>query len=64
VLVQAGRPAALGKAIISLLADDIRRTEIGDRAYQRARTMTWTSVGNDYRRLFQQAASMAKVPAA
>jgi glycosyltransferase involved in cell wall biosynthesis len=57
VLVMPGSSEALGTALVSLLADDRRRADLGRRAYAHSRGMVWAESGARYRRLFQRIAA-------
>jgi glycosyltransferase involved in cell wall biosynthesis len=52
VLAPPGSPAAWADAIISLLENDELRAAVGRRAYEHSRSMIWSNVGTEYRRLF------------
>jgi glycosyltransferase involved in cell wall biosynthesis len=62
VLVAPGSSAALGAALVSLLADDRRRAELGRRAYAHSRGMVWAESGGRYRRLFERVAATTRTP--
>jgi len=47
-----GSPAAWADALIGLLEDDAHRAAVGRRAHEHTRSMVWSSVGAEYRRLF------------
>ena len=57
VLVEAGSASKLAAALAEVLADDEMRAAIGRRAHKQARAMTWTQVGDRYRRLFDGVAA-------
>ena len=63
VVAASGRPADLATAIEGLLADPDRRAEIGRRAYEHTRSMTWPQVGAAYRELYTRVARDAHVAA-
>ncbi|HSL75935.1 MAG TPA: glycosyltransferase family 4 protein [Candidatus Limnocylindrales bacterium] len=52
ILVPAGSPSALARALTTILGDDDLRAAIGRRAHEYSRGMVWSAVGADYRRLF------------
>ncbi len=55
-LVAAGSSEALATAFIELLEDHERRQSLGRRAYAYSRGMVWSSVGDEYERIFARAA--------
>ncbi len=55
MLVPFGDPGALADAVIELLDDEPRRNAIRRRAYQYAREMTWSRVGERYVALAREA---------
>jgi glycosyltransferase involved in cell wall biosynthesis len=57
VVVEAATPARFSAAVVGVLADDEARAAMGRRAHQQARAMTWTQVGDRYRRLFDTVAA-------
>ena len=57
VLVEAGSAPKLATALAGILADDETRAAIGRKAHVHARAMTWTQVGDRYRRLFDGVAA-------
>jgi glycosyltransferase involved in cell wall biosynthesis len=61
VLVPAGSPAALATALSELLGDVNLRETIGRKAYAYTRGMVWSTVGAEYRRLFDRVGTAAPV---
>jgi glycosyltransferase involved in cell wall biosynthesis len=55
-LVAAGSSDALATAFVELLADPARRASYGRRAYEYSRGMVWSTVGEEYGRIFARAA--------
>ncbi len=55
-LVPAGSPEALAETFIGLLRDPVLRGSLGRRAYEYSRSMVWSEVGAEYRRVFARAA--------
>ena len=53
-LVPPSAPSALAAALVDLLADPLRREEVGARAHRFGRHMVWPEVGAAYRALFEQ----------
>ncbi len=53
-LVPPSAPSALAAALVELLADPLRREEVGARAHRFGRHMVWSEVGAAYRALFEQ----------
>jgi len=58
-LVEPGSPAALASAFVELLRDDEQRLALGRLAYMYTRSMVWSQVGAQYRRLFERVATTA-----
>ena len=58
VLVPAGSPTALAKALNKLLGDPELRAAIGRRAYDYSRRMVWSAVGAAYRDVFMNVAGV------
>lgn len=63
VLVPAGSAAGLATALNELLGDIDLREAIGKRAYAYTRKMVWSTVGAEYRRLFDRVGAAAPVTA-
>ena len=61
VLVPAGSSSALASALTELLGDVNLRETIGRKAYTHSRKMVWSTVGADYRRLFDRVGAAAPV---
>jgi glycosyltransferase involved in cell wall biosynthesis len=57
VLAAPGSPSAWADALIGLLEDDAHRAAVGRRAHEHTRSMVWSSVGAEYRRLFARVAA-------
>jgi len=62
VLVPAGSPAALARALNDVLADDELRAALGRRAYAYSRRMIWSAVAAQYRQVFERAAATTARP--
>jgi glycosyltransferase involved in cell wall biosynthesis len=62
VLVPPADPAALARALDTLLADEGLRRAIGQRAYEHSRHMVWSEVGARYQRLFERVIGGAPAP--
>ena len=56
VLVPPASPPALAAALVDLLADPVRREQMGARAHRFGRHMAWPEVGAEYRALFDRVA--------
>ncbi|MEO5964564.1 MAG: glycosyltransferase family 4 protein [Candidatus Limnocylindrales bacterium] len=56
-LVPPGSPAALATTLVELLRDPAMRAAYGQRAYKHSRGMVWSSVGAEYARIFDRAAT-------
>lgn len=56
-LVRGGSPEALGQSFVELLQDSTLRASLGRRAYEYSRSMVWSEVGAEYRRVFARAAA-------
>jgi glycosyltransferase involved in cell wall biosynthesis len=63
VLVPTGDADAWAGALIALLSDDARRSDIGRRAYEKSRDMVWSNVAEEYRSLFARVAGGRARPA-
>ena len=61
VLVQPGSPARLSAALNTVLDDAALRASIGRSAYEYSRGMVWSAVGEQYGRLFAEAAGVSHV---
>jgi polysaccharide biosynthesis protein PslF len=61
VLVQPGSPARLSAALNTVLDDAALRASIGRSAYEHSRGMVWSAVGEQYGRLFADAAGHSHV---
>ena len=57
ILVEPGSPSGLASAIVDVLSDPVLRSETGRRAYDHTRSMIWSAVGAQYRRLFSAVAA-------
>jgi glycosyltransferase involved in cell wall biosynthesis len=57
ILVPPASADALAAALNRLLADDDLRAAYGRRAYEHSRSMVWSAVGLEYRRLFARVAA-------
>jgi glycosyltransferase involved in cell wall biosynthesis len=55
-LVAPGSSAALAEEFVELLGDPARRATLGRRAYEYSRGMVWSTVGEEYSRIFARAA--------
>jgi len=64
VLVPAATPKRFAAALNEVLDDAELRATLGRRAYEYSRTMVWSEVGAQYRRLFERVGAAASVPAA
>jgi glycosyltransferase involved in cell wall biosynthesis len=62
-LVERGSPEALASAFVELLCDDEQRLALGRLAYMYTRSMVWSQVGAQYRRLFERVVTTAVAPA-
>jgi glycosyltransferase involved in cell wall biosynthesis len=62
ILIPPGSAAALAGALVDVLGDPARRAEIGRRAYLHSRSMVWSAVGTEYRRLLGRVAANAARP--
>ncbi len=58
-LVPAGSPDGLAETLIGLARDPELRATLGRRAYEYSRSMVWSEVGAEYRRVFARAAHSA-----
>ena len=63
ILVPFGSPDHLAEAVGRVLGDDELRADIGRRAYEHTRQMTWTQVGVAYRRLLTGVATGVPIAA-
>lgn len=63
VLAAPGSPTAWADALIGLLEDDEYRAAVGRRAHEHTRSMVWSSVGAEYRRLFTRVAAAPRMQA-
>jgi glycosyltransferase involved in cell wall biosynthesis len=63
VIVPAGSSAGLATALNELLDNVNRREAIGRKAYAHTRKMVWSTVGADYRRLFDRVGTATSVAA-
>jgi glycosyltransferase involved in cell wall biosynthesis len=62
ILVPPGSAAGLARALSAVLGDDKMRADIGRRAYDYSRRMVWSSVGTEYRTLFEQLTASPPAP--
>jgi glycosyltransferase involved in cell wall biosynthesis len=63
MLVPFESPTAIATATIALLADDVARGEMRERAYLYARSMVWNRVAQSYMRSFLEANATRMEPA-
>ena len=54
--------SAMSAAIVDLLGDPERRAEIGRRAHEQTRVLTWTNVAGAYSRLFERLGGKRPLP--
>ena len=62
VIAEAGSPAALAEAILSLLGDREARDAYGRRAYEATRDQVWSAIGSAYERIFTRVARPSVLP--
>jgi glycosyltransferase involved in cell wall biosynthesis len=62
ILIPPDSASALADALVNVLGDPARRAEIGRRAYLHSRSMVWSAVGTEYRRLLGRVAANAFRP--
>jgi glycosyltransferase involved in cell wall biosynthesis len=62
ILIPPDSASALADALVGVLGDPARRAEIGRRAYAHSRSMVWSAVGAEYRRLLGRVAANAARP--
>jgi glycosyltransferase involved in cell wall biosynthesis len=63
ILVAPGSPADLADALNDVLGDDALRAALGRQAYEYSRQMVWSSVGRQYRNVFERVTIDPIVPA-